>query len=262
MKKFVGKPAPKIQFSAPLFEHQYFGQTGNHQDDKIFLYGMHEPATIRFMRAVLRYQKSKNMIPVYADIGTNMGQHLIGVCGLAKQTYGFEPWQVVRDIATMQIQKNNIQNAHIFPFGLSDVHAHLPYSKPENDNLGTGMLIQGGADVLEVREGDSVFKDLPHLPSLMKIDTEGFEDKVMRGLYDTISQTRPVIVFEYSTETREILCDETAFQNLLGLGYRLYGIKPSREYPSLAPFCVRKRFENAIAWPYDDDPRILDKYLD
>lgn len=252
----------EIPFSAQMFEHIYFGQTGNHQDDKIFLYGMHEPATIRFMRSVLRYQKQKNMVPVYADIGTNMGQHLIGVCAQAIQAYGFEPWKVVRDIALMQVQKNNIQNVEIFPFGLSDTNAHLSYSKPKNDNLGTGMFTQEGADILEVREGDNVFKDVSNLPTLMKIDTEGFEDRVMRGLSQTISKNRPVIVFEYSTQTRQIMGDETAFQTLLALGYRLYGIKPSREYPALAPFCVRKRFENVVAWPYDDDVRILDKYLD
>lgn len=262
IKKFVGKPAAGQEFSAPMFEHVYHGKTGNHQDDKIFIYGMHEPATIRLMRAVLSFQKEKGIVPVYADIGTNMGQHLIAVSGRAFQAYGFEPWDVVRAVANMQIQKNGAQHVSVFPFGLSDHDAFLPYTRPQNDNLGTGMFNDGGKDTLEVRQGDAVFAEIKDLPSVMKIDTEGFEDKVMRGLSQTIAKSRPVIVFEYSAETRKIMSDEAAIQSLLGRGYRLYGILPSREYPALAPFKEDRKFENIVAWPYPDDISVLQKHLD
>ncbi len=261
-KRLVPKPSDGHTFCAPMFEYQYFGSTGNHQDDKIFLYGMHEPATIRFIRSVLKYQKSQNITPIYADIGTNMGQHLLAISGLAEKSYGFEPWKVVRDIATMQIQKNSISHVEIFPFGLSDCDAHLPYSKPENDNLGTGMFTDNGADILEVRKGDDVFAKVGVMATAMKIDTEGFEDKVLRGLSNTIASSKPVIVFEYSAATRHVMNDVSSFDDLKNIGYKFFGILPSREYPVLTAFNAQKRYENVVAWPYDINPSILDKYLD
>ena len=263
IKKFMDTPEAGQAFTAPLFEYLYHGQTGNHQDDKIFTYGMHEPATIRFMRAVLRFQKDRNIDPVYADIGTNMGQHLLAICGLAQRAFGFEPWGVVRTIAQKQLDENQVTNTQILPFGLSDQDASLSYTRPANNNLGTGMFVkEGGTDILDVRQGDPVFEGMSVMPSLLKIDTEGFEDRVLRGLKQTIANARPVIVFEYSTQTRQIMTDEGAFRFLLALGYKLYGIKPSREFPCFAPFNVHKKFENAIAWPYDEDIGEVRKYLD
>lgn len=262
IKKFMAKPEPGQEFSAPMFEHVYHGKTGNHQDDKIFIYGMHEPATIRLMRSALKFQKEKGIVPVYADIGTNMGQHLIAISGCAFKAYGFEPWDVVRNIANMQIQKNDAKHVSVFPFGLSDHDAMLPYTRPQNDNLGTGMFGEGGSDTLEVRQGDSVFAGIKDLPTVMKIDTEGFEDKVLRGLAQTIARSRPVIVFEYSSGTRAAMADEAAIQKALGQGYRLYGILPSREYPALAPFKEGRKFENIVAWPYPEDISALQNHLD
>lgn len=262
-RKFLKKPDVGQNFIAPLFEYAYHGQTGNHQDDKIYTYGMHEPATIRFMRAVLRFQTEKNIVPVYADIGTNMGQHLLAICGLAHKAFGFEPWGVVRTVAQKQLDTNGVSNTLIFPFGLSDEDASLSYTRPANNNLGTGMFVEkGGTDILDVRVGDPVFEEMGVAPSLLKIDTEGFEDRVLRGLKQTIAKANPVIVFEYSTHTRQIMTDEDAFRYLLTKGYRLYGIKPSREFPAFAPFNVHKKFENVIAWPYDEDINLIRKYLD
>jgi FkbM family methyltransferase len=262
IRKLVSKPVSGQEFSAPMFEHVYYGKTGNHQDDKIFTYGMHEPATIRLMRSVLSFQKEKGIVPVYADIGTNMGQHLIAVSGRATKAFGFEPWDVVRNVAAMQIQNNNAGHVTVFPFGLSDQDAFLPYTRPQNDNLGTGMFGEGGADTLEVRQGDTVFTGMENLPTVMKIDTEGFEDKVLRGLAKTISQSRPAIVFEYSAETRRIMADEAAIKGLLGPDYSLYGILPSREYPVLVPFKEGKKYENIVAWPYFEPVSVLQKHLD
>jgi len=257
VQKVVGKPTPGQAFEAPMFEYTYHGITGNHQDDKIYLYGMHEPATIRFLRAALMYQTGIGITPIYADIGTNMGQHLIAVCGCTLKAFGFEPWDVVRARAQAQVERNALSHVQIFPFGLSDGEAELPFIKPTNDNLGTGMFSQNGTDVLQVRRGDDVFEGAGVMPSVLKIDTEGFEDKVLRGLSSTIAAARPVIVFEYGAQTRTILDGEGGILAVLPDGYRLFGLLPSREYPAIQAFSSSRKFENIIAWPYEEDPKTV-----
>jgi hypothetical protein len=86
-------------------------------------------------------------------------------------------------------------------------------------------------------------------PSLIKIDTEGFDHHVLNGLSQTIERHRPAIIIEMSTETRREFPDERALGEAFPKGYDFFGILRSREFPRLVPYSPRKKFENLLAWP-------------
>ena len=246
--KAIGTPKPGIEFQVKLFEGVFEGKTGNHLDNKIYYYGAHEASTLLLLREIARKQQN----PVYADIGTNIGQHLMAVAPLCKTAFGFEPWARVRDIAESKLKRNNMDHAKVMPFGLGEAPAFLSVQPPPEENLGTGLFTDAeGADKisLEVRQGDAVMEEHNIAPTLIKIDTEGFEAQVLRGLKKTLARHRPVIVFELSDTSRKDFSSLEALQSFFPKGYTFQGILPSRAKPKLVPFTTGRKFENLVAWP-------------
>lgn len=255
IRKKIGRmrpPSPGRDFTIRLFRQIYAGTTGNHMDNKIYLYGMHESATVRLMRFLLESQRAAGISPVYVDIGCNAGMHLTAVADLADQAYGFEPWEKVRRKAQNNIEVNSLAHARIFDFGLADVDETLPFTMPDKDNLGVGFFSQdgtGGNTSLKVRRGDDVFAEHKIAPTLIKIDVEGFEKKVLKGLEKTIRQHRPAVIFEYNDVSRRDLGDLKILHELFGPDYSFHGIRRSREFPALEPFNAAKKYENIYACP-------------
>lgn len=254
LRKKVGKVLPvppNVTFSKKLFENEYTGVTGSHLDNKIFLYGMHEPATIRFMRGVMRLQRALGMTPVYMDIGTNTGAHLLAVASLAERAYGFEPWEPVRKRALANVAANNLSHVTVFDFGAGDADTALPFAPPVAGNHGTGSFYRQDSQsvTLKIRRGDSVAAEHGIAPTLIKIDTEGFERSILEGLSDTLAKHQPVVVFEYSAMSKPDFADDGMMARIFGGAYEFYAIKPSREYPCLEKLNFGARCENAIAWP-------------
>lgn len=250
--KIVGHPPKGMDFQVKVFDAIFEGQTGNHQDDKIYTYGSHEAATLRLIRTILGQQAARGLEPVYLDIGTNVGQHLVAVASKAKYAYGFEPWGKVRDRALRNLALNDFGHAQVLPYGLSDQDASLPYFPPAGGNLGVGSFAadQGAEPItLEVREGDPVIAELGIKPTLLKIDTEGFESYVLRGLKKTLEQHRPAVVFELGDESRKDFGSLEDLQKFFPAGYSFYGILRSRECPKIKPFKAGKKYENLLAWP-------------
>jgi len=257
--KLTGSPTPDNVFQVRLFDAVFEGKTGNHQDDKIYLYGSHEPATLRLMRGILTHNAKNGIKPVYLDIGTNVGQHLIAVSGLAHDAYGFEPWESVRERAVKNLDLNDFTHVKVMPYGLSDMAAMLPYFPPASGNLGVGSFRTEAKDkaepvTLEVRRGDDVIDEMEIAPSLLKIDTEGFESNVLRGLKNTLEKFRPAVVFELSDLSRKDFSSLESIKAFFPEGYGIYGILRSREYPRVVPYEGAGKFENLLACPAEKFP--------
>ena len=243
-------------FEITVLGARYAGRTDNIMDKKIYLYGCHETSTIRLIQTILKRQRSDDQSPVYLDIGTNTGLHLVTAAPFADKAYGFEPYAPVREKALANIGRNQFDNVRVFPFGLSNADAELPYTPPCSGNLGNGYFQASEQSpvnddttiTLSVRKGDDVMRDNNIAPTLMKIDVEGFEKFVLEGLQDTISSHRPDIIFEYNAETRRHDSDVIEdIKAVLGDHYSLYGICRSRELPKLVTFNQSKAFENVLA---------------
>lgn len=134
------------------------------------------------------------------DVGANVGNHslwLTAVCGL--RVHAFEP--LLDNL--VQLRANVTLNGLQGRIAVHDVA--LGDADGTAQHVGRGQLTPGGE--LPVRRLDDYgLTDV----SLLKIDVEGTEDKVIRGGMETIRRCRPVIYAEawddsYSARTGELL---------------------------------------------------------
>lgn len=143
--------------------------------------------------------------PVIAEVGTNIGGSLLQMeiaCPNA-DFYCFEPVDLFYSIAAKNLEANGWKNVHLEKSMLSDREEEVTL----NVNTSTAS-----AAISEYRESirtlSPVGKQLERTTTLdrcmrgrkldfLKIDTDGYEPKVIRGATDTISSSNPSLFFEF-----------------------------------------------------------------
>jgi FkbM family methyltransferase len=142
----------------------------------------------------------------FVDVGVNIGQTLAKVKSIdpAVGYVGFEPNPACCALVNTAAAKRHLTDCRVIPVGLSDRNAMLKlFSNGTLD--GGASLIEGFRDsahysteqYVPVFEGDGIV-DLLSLPAIstVKIDVEGGELEVLRGLSRTIKAHRPFILCE------------------------------------------------------------------
>ncbi len=76
-------------------------------------------------------------------------------------------------------------------------------------------------DKLKVVRGDDYFWQQGIRPTLIKIDVEGFESHVLRGMTDTIAEYSPTILMEFSVTTRAQVGSESELRKLVPETYSI-----------------------------------------
>lgn len=89
---------------------------------------------------------------------------------------------------------------------------------------GTGSLIEDNSNEVNIMTLDKLMKTKYHgfLADIIKIDTDGFDFKVIRGAKDYIMNTKPMIFFEWFKEELNVQGEDeiSIFHNLENMGYR------------------------------------------
>ena len=195
---------PDYAFSKDFYGLKYKGNLNNNIDANVFFYGAFEKPLLFFLRDTLNALITETPKAIFMDIGANVGHHSIFLSKFASQVLAFEPYPKVNMQFKQQIAHNNISNIQIFETGLSDRRETLNYYAPTGNNEGIGSFDESSIGKgntsygqLELREGDQIIEsDSWKNIKLIKIDVEGFEKKVIKGLTRTIEEERPVIVCE------------------------------------------------------------------
>jgi FkbM family methyltransferase len=233
--------SPSIPFEVPFFGMRYPGNLNNFLDWNVYYFGAYAPQELFLLRDVAAALRKAKASPLtFYDIGANTGHHTLFMSPLVDTVIAFEPFAACRDKLHEKIERNHLGNVRVFPVGLGDRDAELDYFEPSGANFGSGSFMTGqnssGGNVrkLPVCHGDSYF-DANRLPALdlVKMDVEGYEIRVLRGLRQRIQRDRPVIVMEFSAETRADIGTEDNFRKLLyedALIFKVGGISVSSSY--------------------------------
>lgn len=169
------------------------------------------------------------------DIGANIGLHSLRMAGYTGKTgyvLCYEPLEYLQRKILKNIQLNSFSNIHLFPFALSDKDADKVFPMDEKiwnqGNFSIGPNEQGTqSQLVKIKIADHL-PEINQLNSLqlIKIDVEGFELNVLKGLKNTISKFRPRIIFEYNEyhwkENNQSISD--CYNFLKEYNYSLYQI--------------------------------------
>lgn len=134
------------------------------------------------------------------DVGANVGLYtawLSDRVGPGGVVYAFEP----APACFQELVELGRANVQVLNMALGDVEGQMPL-KVERDPLGATHSLVDGAEGCEhtvdvrVARGDDVVRELGiRLPNVIKVDVEGFEEDVIRGLVSTLSRPECRAVF-------------------------------------------------------------------
>jgi len=242
------------------------------QRETYFLGRYYERAVQQLMIAILKKDDR------FVDIGTNIGMismlgaYLVGKNG---RVDGFEPNQDCVALFKNNLDLNAIEHVKIHPVGLSDSNQVLPLNLT-SEHTGTATLasVSGVINSYDVNLviGDDVLLSYPMPINLIKIDVEGYEMHVLKGLTKTLHKYKPPLITEFieshfiraGTNSNEIKMFLKSF------GYIPYGIDSRRKWLRYQPRLSLLRLDtsswgfNDILWIHEDDSRlsgVIKKYI-
>ncbi len=138
----------------------------------------------------------------FVDIGANVGNHTIyaGLFLAARRIIPIEPNPLACRLLMLNIVLNGLSDQIVFDHigvGAADVASDGFAMTERRKNLGASRMVAGEGDIRTVRP-DEVLRD--ETPDFIKIDVEGMEMDVLRGLQKTIRRCRPVLLVECDRE--------------------------------------------------------------
>lgn len=157
-----------------------------------------------------------NSYNVIYDIGANIGNHSIYFSYNFPRAniYSFEPMKENYMLLENNIKENNFNNTTLFNFalGMSEMEASMEF-RVENNN-GTASINENSENGEKVMVKVLDELNLP-LPNFVKIDVEGFELNVLKGMKRILIQSKPDLWIEVDEENSTQVID---FLSELGYG--------------------------------------------
>jgi FkbM family methyltransferase len=195
---------PSTPFECDYAGLRYQGDLASYIDWMVYFYGAYEPGVLAFLRDTA---DAAGPGAVFVDVGANAGTHVLGLARRVSRIHAFEPWPTAFSALRRNVEINALGHVVLHPYGLGDANGRSAFYVPTTANQGTGGFVPnvnlGRPDeILPIRRGDEVVAAAGvERIDIMKIDTEGYELKVLSGLRESLARFRPVVVTEVSPAT-------------------------------------------------------------
>lgn len=172
------------------------------KDGKITYQWKKQKAAMGFMVAHIPDWKNK----IFVDVGAHVGLWSMWWEPLMAGVVAFEPISDMRDLFEMNV---NMSNVIMCPFALGDETKMLTLDFNPN-NTGNTHAMKAGENtanpvkVKMVRLDDTLPASVTNMGKevgVLKIDCEGFEEKIVQGGLDTIKAFKPLIIVEQKKGT-------------------------------------------------------------
>jgi len=201
----------------------YTGKLNNHIDWMAFFYGAYEKALLK----VLGDYASRVKDCVFVDVGANVGHHSLYLSKYCAEVHAFEPLPVLYQEIEKKIERNGIKNIHVHKCGLGDEAGEFTYYMPEDKNHGMGSFVARQTDNTEsvrlrIENGvEYLAANKITRIDIIKIDVEGYEPRVLRGLRDDLVRNRPMIIIEVGGLNTEVFSSLDAVKQYLPAHYKI-----------------------------------------
>ena len=210
-------------FEVPFAGFVYPGQMNRWIDWIVYYYGAYELDELELLRTLLTHRPEA----VALDIGANVGHHALYLASFCAEVHAFEPYETVSRCLDEKVRRNRLAHIHLHRVGLGERDEELDFFAPQGANTGTGTFVAGhetqnnrlAGRLRLVRADDYLARLRLSTVDLIKIDVEGFELSVLRGLRATLGRYRPMVMMELSDQARIELTNHAEFMALFPPGY-------------------------------------------
>jgi len=248
---------PHYAFEVDFFGQRYQGDLASYIDWMVCCYGAYAMPELTLLRECIRWlRKTQHNRVIALDVGANVGHHTLFMAPLVDEVFSFEPYPPLQDAIRNRISLNRLTNVTLVPVGLGEADSVLDFYPGTGRNLGVGSFLpemekqHGEPTKLRIRCGDQFLDESAVGPiSILKIDVQGFEPLVLRGLQKRIHKDRPIILTELTEESRRGFGSQRAFFASLYPGARIAEVsgRNGRRF-RLTPF-VYERAAEVLVFP-------------
>jgi FkbM family methyltransferase len=142
------------------------------------------------------------------DVGANVGAWSIPASKFYDEIIAYEPSPRPRNALLRNLRLNNVKNVDVRPYALDFEGGTRDLYTYRNNGHDSFYASRGGFEMTgkRVRVKVTSLDDEKLEPSLIKVDTEGFEINVLKGALGTVNQHHPILVVEthFSKDPDEI----------------------------------------------------------
>jgi len=211
---------------------------GDHIGDSIFVDGLYEGALLQSaFSTLLNSYAGQFAESACLDVGANIGNHSIFFADRFARVIAIEPNPVFCLAFRASVALNKLTNVELLECGFGAEAGRLAYRQASAANLGASHFVATERDSsvardclqLEIKVGDDVVESLDiRRLGLIKIDVEGLELAVLKGLVRTLTRQDPVVMFEAHPEVDRTGAEAT-LEFLRNLGFvHLYSCERPR----------------------------------
>jgi FkbM family methyltransferase len=161
--------------------------------EKFLWTGLHEPAVQRALTELLRPGMTFWDVGAHVGFFTVLGSRLVGAEGIV---HAFEPVEENRRRLAAAVERNGCGNVTIHAVALSSAPGEAVLHAHESSAMWS-LAGEGEGVGVHTETLDSL--GLPP-PNVVKIDAEGVELEVLRGGGRLLSEARPALLVEFTTE--------------------------------------------------------------
>lgn len=205
----------------------FAGNLSSFVDRRMYLFGGYEE---QFLNTFLAFMPAGRR-GVILDVGANAGTHSLAFSSFFAQVHAFEPNPALWSGFTRNMAINNLENVRLHKIGLGDQSTELPFYSIEKSNFGLGTcspveqydLPLKEIATVQVARGDDYLLEQGIGPiDAIKIDVQGFEPEVVRGLKGVMACDRPFVWVEVGGGTRTQVDTATSLQKLIPFASKVY----------------------------------------
>lgn len=161
------------------------------------------------------------------DIGANVGVFSFAAAAVSQtgNIIAFEPDTFLVEVIKASRRLNGLGNVQVIPTAVAAEDGFAEFQIAERGRASNSLSSAGGRSqmggvrdrfLVPTLSGESIKNYLGSAPKFIKIDVEGAELMVIKGLREVLSTAKPIIYVELSTETKA-----EATTILSDLGYSL-----------------------------------------
>jgi FkbM family methyltransferase len=165
------------------------------------------------------------------DVGANVGSVSLLLADTIEDAILFEPNPVAAARARENVARNQL-GFKVYEFALSDTNGEIRFECHGAVDVGGHVVVNAPSSQTATRVVQCITFDEflrqhgdPDFPvSLVKIDVEGHENSVLRGMRQFLAEKKPpLVMFEYLQRTNL----EETLSFLAGVGYQVFELGPN-----------------------------------